>query len=257
MRPCVLAVVVVAASILPLPMGAQAVGQPPPQRTYPVLRLRPTAFPELPKNLITELKRRGCTVPQPYTSRKANVIRGEFAKPGQTDWAVLCSASGYSSILVFRDRSEHNPAEIAKWPEADGTVIYDHFINPVGRKFIMDTYRAYGGPKPLPIDHQGIESGGEMASVRAVLLSGQVGQAARGGLICGPSLRLRCWAVWRPSARTPNRQRKRSHRRTDRSRASMIRIAGSGIQQQSPPVLTADANLALIDVQISERERKK
>ena len=29
----------------------------------------------------------------------------------------------------------------------------------------MDHYRAYGGPKPPPIDHQGIESGGEKASV--------------------------------------------------------------------------------------------
>ncbi|MEO8658007.1 MAG: hypothetical protein ABI693_06030 [Bryobacteraceae bacterium] len=29
----------------------------------------------------------------------------------------------------------------------------------------MDRYRAYGGPKPPPIDHQGIESGGDKASV--------------------------------------------------------------------------------------------
>ena len=66
---------------------------------------------------------------------------------------------------MFWNGSEHNPAEITKWPEADATVIYDHFINPVGRKFIMDHYRAHGGPKPPPIDHQGIESGGEKASV--------------------------------------------------------------------------------------------
>jgi len=102
MRPCVLAVAVVAASVLPLQMGAQAVGQPPPQRTYPVLRLRPTAFPEPPKNLITELERRGCTVPQPYTSRKANVIRGEFAKPGQTDWAVLGKRALFNSGVLER-----------------------------------------------------------------------------------------------------------------------------------------------------------
>jgi hypothetical protein len=62
---------------------------------------------------------------------------------------------------MFWNVSERNPAEIAKWPEPDSTVIYDHFIKPAGRKFIMDHYRAYGGPKPPPIDHQGIESGGE------------------------------------------------------------------------------------------------
>lgn len=50
-------------------------------------------FPELPNNLVVELKRRGCTIPQPY--RQANVIRGEFAKPGQTDSAVLCSTKDY------------------------------------------------------------------------------------------------------------------------------------------------------------------
>jgi hypothetical protein len=135
------------------------------ERKYSIGRLPPTAFPELPKNLVAELKRRGCSIPQPYTNQKANVIRGAFAKPGQTDWGVLCSAKGFSSILVFWNGSERNPAEIAKWQEPDATVIYDHFINPVSRKFIMDHYRAYGGPKPPPIDHQGIESGGEKASV--------------------------------------------------------------------------------------------
>jgi hypothetical protein len=147
-----------------LPVGAQAVDQPSSERKYSVVRLRPTAFPELPKNLASELDRRG-TIPQPYTDRRANVIRGEFAKPGQTDWAVLCSFHGVSSILVFWKGSERNPAQVAKWPKPDASVIYDHFINPVGRKFIMDHYRAYGGPKPPPIDHQGIESGGEKASV--------------------------------------------------------------------------------------------
>jgi hypothetical protein len=141
-------------------------------REYAVVRLRPTAFPELPKNLVVELKRRGCTIPQPYTNRKANVIRGEFAKPGQTDWAVLCSKSGFSSILVFWNGSEHNPTKIARWQE-EPTVIYDHFINPVGRKFISDHYRAYDGPKPPPIDHQGIESGGEKASVVLYLYRGK------------------------------------------------------------------------------------
>ena len=147
------------------PIFAQQPGQPSPQRTYPVMRLKPTAFSELPKTLIAELQRRGCTIPQPHTDRRANVIRGQFAQPGQTDWAVLCSARGFSSILVFWNASGRNPVEVGKWPEPDSTVIYDHFIKPVDRKFIMDHYRAYGGTKPPPIDHQGIESGGEQASV--------------------------------------------------------------------------------------------
>jgi hypothetical protein len=151
-------------SVVPLAVQAQAEGDSLPQRKYPIVRLPPTAFSELPKNLIAELNRRGCTIPQPYTDRRANVIRGEFATPGQTDWAVVCLVHGFSSILVFWNGWERDPAEVAKWPEPDPNVIYDSFINPVDRKFILSHYQAYGGPKPPPIDHQGIESGGEKSS---------------------------------------------------------------------------------------------
>ena len=130
-----------------------------------MLKLRPAAFPELPANLAAELDRRGCRVPQPDTSRRQNVIRGQFATPGQTDWAVLCSMNGFSRILMFWNGSQSDFAETAKWPDPPLTVIYDHVIRAVDRKFMMDHYRAYGGPKPPPIDHQGIESGGEKASV--------------------------------------------------------------------------------------------
>jgi hypothetical protein len=128
-----------------------------------IVRLPPKAFPELPGNVVRELQRRGCTIPQPYTDRRANVIQGEFAKPGQTDWAVLCSTKGYTNLLVFWNDSATNPVELAKNPNNPGRI--DLFIRPVDRKFIMDHYRAYGGAKPPPIDHQGIESGGETASV--------------------------------------------------------------------------------------------
>src|SRR6266571_7420509 len=65
-----------------------------------IVRLSPTAFPELPTNVLVELQRRGCTIPQvPMVAQ--NVIKGEFSKPGQTDWAVLCSVNRVSSILIF------------------------------------------------------------------------------------------------------------------------------------------------------------
>jgi hypothetical protein len=48
-----------------------------------------------------------------------NVIKGEFSKPGQTDWAVLCSVGRVSSVLVFWNGSETNPAEIAKRNDVD------------------------------------------------------------------------------------------------------------------------------------------
>ena len=42
---------------------AQVPGEPPAPQTYSVLRLKPTAFQELPKDLVAELQRRGCTIP--------------------------------------------------------------------------------------------------------------------------------------------------------------------------------------------------
>lgn len=62
-----------------------------------------------------ELQRRGCTIQQEsYTKRANNVIRGNFARPGQLDWAVLCSINRVSSILVFFNGSEKDVQEIAR-----------------------------------------------------------------------------------------------------------------------------------------------
>jgi hypothetical protein len=38
----------------------------------------------------------------------------------------------------------------------EGQIGYSRQILPVGEKYILDHYRAYGGPKPPPIDHLGI-----------------------------------------------------------------------------------------------------
>jgi hypothetical protein len=84
-----------------------------------IVRLPPAAFPDLPANLVQELQRRQCTIPQEATSAKKpnNVIKGEFARPGQTDWAVLCSVKGVSTILVFWNGSEKDPTALV--PAAD------------------------------------------------------------------------------------------------------------------------------------------
>lgn len=129
-----------------------------------IARLPPTAFKQLPKNLVAELQRRGCTIPQvPMTLGQRGIIRAEFAKPGQTDWAVLCSVGRASSILVFWNGSEINPARIAKTKDidrlqswADSKMVYSRQIEPVDRAYITVHYKTYGGPKPPPIDHKGI-----------------------------------------------------------------------------------------------------
>jgi len=130
-----------------------------------IVRLPPTAFRELPRNVVRELQHRGCTIPQEaFTRKQHNVIRGEFAKSGQTDWAVLCSVNGVSTILIFWNGSENSPVAIAPMEDRNflqgitaNEIGFSRGIAPVGKDFIMRHYDAYGGPKPPPIDHQGID----------------------------------------------------------------------------------------------------
>src|SRR5437867_3274562 len=130
-----------------------------------IVQLSPAAIPGLPANLVKELERRGCTIPQEAPTKKSsNVIKGAFAKPGQTDWAALCSVNGVSTILVFWKGSEKNPAAIA--PMEDRIYIQgfkkDGFsssrgIRTVAKDFIRRHHDTYGGPRLPRIDHQGID----------------------------------------------------------------------------------------------------
>jgi hypothetical protein len=93
-----------------------------------------------------------------------NVIKGEFKKPGQSDWAVLCSVGRVSAILVFWNASEINPGRIAEMKDidrlqswGDDEIVYSRAIRPVGKTNIMEHYKALGGPQPPPIDHLGID----------------------------------------------------------------------------------------------------
>jgi hypothetical protein len=130
-----------------------------------IVRLPPSAFPELPRNVVRELERRGCRIPQEaFTKKPHNAIKGDFAKPGQVDWAVLCSIKGVSTILVFWNGSEKNPAAIASMEDRNflqgittENIGYSRGIGTVGKDFIMRHFNAYGGPKPPPIDHEGID----------------------------------------------------------------------------------------------------
>lgn len=130
-----------------------------------IRRLPIEAFPELPAPVAATLRARRCTIPQPDSpGQPANVIRGEFIRSGQTGWAVLCSVNHASSILVFRDASDRNPYAVSTQPDRAylqllerGQVGYSRQITAAGRDFILTHYRAYGGPKPPPIDHQGID----------------------------------------------------------------------------------------------------
>jgi len=130
-----------------------------------VRRLRVKDYPELPPGVAAGLQSRRCTIPQPNRNGPArNVIQGEFSRKGQKGWAVLCSSGGKSSILAFRNNNDSNPDEIAESPDNrflidtwQGGTVYSREISTVDQRFIVRHYRAYGEPKPPPIDHNGID----------------------------------------------------------------------------------------------------
>ena len=133
--------------------------------------LLPAALPELPSNIRTDLERRKCKIPQltylPGFQKRENVIRGEFAMYGQTDWAVLCEVGGSSSILIYWNASHINPTKFGEERiEAHYELTQDgalggniRAIATAGKQLMIASYRRYGGPKPPMIDHDGIEDG--------------------------------------------------------------------------------------------------
>jgi hypothetical protein len=74
-------------------------GRPTP---YLIRHLPVNAFPQLPPAIQDALTRRGCQIPQTYEAHQPeNVVNASFERHGSSDWAVLCSAGGKVSLLVF------------------------------------------------------------------------------------------------------------------------------------------------------------
>jgi len=85
-----------------------------------IVRLSPAAVPQLPEAVRAELERRGCLIPQSIrASGPENFTSGRFRDAGGTDWAVLCSVNGFTSILVFFQGSAGKVEEIGKRADAD------------------------------------------------------------------------------------------------------------------------------------------
>jgi hypothetical protein len=69
---------------------------------YLIHRLPVSSFPDLPPAVADELNRRGCLIPQTYEAHHhENVVHASLERTGSSDWAVLCSAQGTVSLLVF------------------------------------------------------------------------------------------------------------------------------------------------------------
>jgi len=131
-----------------------------------IRRLPPDSFPGLPKAIRAALAARGCQVPQSFTRpRPHNVIAGHFARPGQQDWAVLCSHQDSSSILIFWGHTgAAGPTEINRAADASflqgighGRIGYSRIVGVASPAQIREYAAASGGPLPARLDHDGVE----------------------------------------------------------------------------------------------------
>jgi hypothetical protein len=85
---------------------------------YVVRHLPVNAFPELPAEIQERLTRRGCLIPQTYEAhRPENVVHASLERKGSSDWAVLCSAKGDVSLLVFLASGNGDATVLATAPE--------------------------------------------------------------------------------------------------------------------------------------------
>jgi hypothetical protein len=131
-----------------------------------VRRLPPDSFPELPAAIRAALAARQCRVPQSFTSaRPHNVIGGRFARPGQHDWAILCSHQDSSSILIFWGNEQASQSiEFARASDAgflqgigEGRIGYSRIVTVASSARIREYAVSFGGSLPSVLDHDGLE----------------------------------------------------------------------------------------------------
>jgi len=132
---------------------------------YLIRRLPVSSFPDLPVTVQAELARRDCLVPQTYEAHQPeNVIHGSFERSGSSDWAVLCSARGTVSLLVFfSSRPGEPPFILASAQETerlqphppDTTLGFNWAIDTASPQ---DVHEAQAGldPRPHLLDHDAL-----------------------------------------------------------------------------------------------------
>ncbi len=97
---------------------------------YLIRHLPVSSFPELPAWVQDSLNQRGCLIPQTYEAHQPeNVIHASLERAGSSDWAVLCSAEGTVSLLVFFgnwiSQAQGQPLVLASAPETERLQAHD------------------------------------------------------------------------------------------------------------------------------------
>ncbi len=123
---------------------------------YLIRHLPVNAFPQLPAVVQDELTRRGCTIPQTYEAHQPeNVVNASLERRGSSDWAVLCSADGQVSLLVFFANGG-GPTVLATAPETDrlqahgtsGVLGFNWAIDPASPETVHEAQLGVSHPLP-------------------------------------------------------------------------------------------------------------
>lgn len=127
------------------------------QKEWPDFRyLEPAQVRELPAVIKTDLEKRGCKIPR-FTKWDArhNVIQGQFLKPGQRDWAVLCRHQDKSSILIYPGSTTADVQLVRSEDHDPYRIIHTATTFVLQKRAIRDKLT-----ESLPqFDHDGIEDG--------------------------------------------------------------------------------------------------
>lgn len=147
---------------------------------YLIRHLPVNAFPQLPAAIQDALTQRGCTIPQTYEARQPeNVVHASLERHDSSDWAVLCSADGTVSLLVFF-ASGGDPMVLATAPETDrlqahgasGVLGFNWAVDPAPPQTVHEAQ--IGASHPLPrLDHDAlIDSILDQKTIYRVFLNG-------------------------------------------------------------------------------------
>jgi hypothetical protein len=127
------------------------------QKEWPDFRyLEPRQLRTLPAVIKTDLEKRGCKIPL-FTKWDArhNMIQGQFLKPGQRDWAVLCLYQEKSSILIYPGSAIVDVQMVRSEVHDPYRIIHTVTAFVLQKRAIRDKLTE----SLPPFDHDGIEDG--------------------------------------------------------------------------------------------------
>ena len=128
-----------------------------------------------PKEVQQKLQLMGCTIPQDEAvpTRPNNIVPGEFATKGQRDWAALCAKDVFMRVVVLwggenkcsMQASDREDPITNVWSQQRDEPPFQTYVQAATPKRILELRKFFGDPTHNEISHDGVEYGGENASV--------------------------------------------------------------------------------------------